>query len=124
MRSQTSLVATQIRLQQWAEDIHSCQNRPADMKIETWCAQNGITKANYYYRLRKVREACLLACDDSHQSFVELPVLKNPASKTASVTTENIAAVLHMTNGISLELYNSASCEFIKNVLEANAYAK
>lgn len=124
MRSQTSLVATQIRLQQWAEDIHACQNRPADMKIETWCSQNGITKANYYYRLKKVREASLLACDDNHPSFVELPVLKSPASKTASVTTENVAAVLHMTNGISLELYNSASCEFIKNILEASAYAQ
>ena len=124
MRSQTSLVATQIRLQQWAEDIHACQNRLADMKIETWCSQNGITKANYYYRLRKVREACLLACDDSHQSFVELSVSENNSSKASSVTTENVAAVLHMTNGISLELYNSASCEFIKNILEANAYAQ
>lgn len=54
MRFQTSLVATQIRLQQWAEEIHACQNRPAGMKIETGCSQNGITKANYYYRLRKV----------------------------------------------------------------------
>ena len=124
MRSQTSLVATQIRLQQWAEDIHACQNRPADMKIETWCSQNGITKANYYYRLRKVREACLLACDDNHQSFVELPILENHTSKTAPVTTENVAAVLHMANGISLELYNSASGEFIKNILEASDYAQ
>lgn len=124
MRSQTSLVATQIRLQQWAEDIHACQNRPTDMKIETWCSQNGITKATYYYRLRKVREACLLACDDNHQSFVELSVPKNNAAITTSVTTENVAAVLHMTNGISLELYNSASSEFIKNILEASAYAQ
>ena len=124
MCSQTSLVATQIRLQQWAEDIHACQNRPADMKIETWCSQNGITKANYYYRLRKVREACLLACDDSHPSFVELSLSENNFSKTSSVTTENVAAVLHMTNGISLELYNSSSCEFIKNILEASVYAQ
>ena len=125
MRSQTSLVATQIRLQQWAEDIHACQNRPADMKIETWCSQNGITKANYYYRLRKVREACLLACDDSNHSFVELSVSENNSpSQTASVTTEKVAAILHMSNGISLELYNSASYEFIKKILEASAYAQ
>ena len=24
-----------------------------------WCAQHGITKANYYYRLKRVRKACL-----------------------------------------------------------------
>ena len=29
------------------------------MDVETWCAQNNIIKANYYYRLRRVRKACL-----------------------------------------------------------------
>ena len=86
MRSQTSLVATQIRLQQWAEDIHACQNRPADMKIETWCSQNGITKANYYYRRRKVREACLLACDDSHQSVIDKIKIKGAYIKSLKDT--------------------------------------
>ena len=55
MNTQTSLVAEQVRLKQWAEQIKECQNRPADMKVDTWCTQNGLTKANYYYRLRRVR---------------------------------------------------------------------
>ncbi len=29
------------------------------MSVVGWCACHGITKANYYYRLRRVREACL-----------------------------------------------------------------
>ena len=58
MKSQTSLVASQVRLQHWAEQIKDCQNRPEDMDVKTWCDQNGLTKANYYYRVRKVREAC------------------------------------------------------------------
>ena len=29
------------------------------MSIVSWCACHGITKANYYYRLRRVRKACL-----------------------------------------------------------------
>ena len=52
MSSQTSLVAEQVRLRQWAAQIQECQSRPADMKVETWCSEHGITKANYYYRLR------------------------------------------------------------------------
>ena len=52
MNTQTSLVAAQIRLQQWANQIKDCQNRPADMKVDAWCQEHGITKANYYYRLR------------------------------------------------------------------------
>lgn len=57
MNSTTSMVATQYRLQEWTEQIKACQNRPDGMKIIDWCTQNDITKANYYYRLRKVREA-------------------------------------------------------------------
>lgn len=54
MSSQTSLVAEQVRLQQWAAQIQDCKNCPADMKVETWCSEHGITKANYYYRLKRV----------------------------------------------------------------------
>ena len=45
------------------------------MKVETWCSQNGITKANYYYRLRRVREAYIETTQSSETIFVELPVM-------------------------------------------------
>ena len=44
MNTQTSLVAEQIRLQQWADQIRDCQNRPSDMKVDAWCQEHGITK--------------------------------------------------------------------------------
>ncbi|WP_155245002.1 hypothetical protein [Enterocloster clostridioformis] len=47
MRTETSLVAEQVRLQQWADLIKECQSRPTDMNVETWCSRHGITKANY-----------------------------------------------------------------------------
>ena len=59
MATQTSLVAQQVRIRQWAEQIRICQNRPKGMDVETWCTQNNLTKANYYYRLRRVRQICL-----------------------------------------------------------------
>ena len=59
MSSQTSLVAKQFRLQTWAAQIQDCQNRPEGMNVDEWCRQNNITKANYYYRLKRVRQACL-----------------------------------------------------------------
>ena len=49
MATQTSLVAQQVRIRQWAEQIRNCQNRPKGMDVETWCTQNNLTKANYYY---------------------------------------------------------------------------
>ena len=59
MSSQTSIMAANFRLQEWAAQIRECQSRPAGMSVASWCAANGITKANYYYRLRRVRKACL-----------------------------------------------------------------
>ena len=59
MSSETTMVATNFRLQDWAAQIRECQGRPAGMSVVGWCASHGITKANYYYRLRRVREACL-----------------------------------------------------------------
>ena len=59
MATQTSLIAQQVRIRQWAEQIRACQNRPAVMDVDTWCVQNNLTKSNYYYRLRRVRKACL-----------------------------------------------------------------
>lgn len=53
MKSQTSLIASQCRLQQWAKQIQDCQNRPVDMQVAEWCEMNGITTSNYYYRLRR-----------------------------------------------------------------------
>lgn len=47
MSTQTSFVAEQFRLQQWANQIKDCQNRPSDMKVDAWCQEHGITKANY-----------------------------------------------------------------------------
>ena len=49
MKSHTSLVAQQTR----PSVIRDCQNRPQGMKIDEWCQLYNITKASYYWRLRK-----------------------------------------------------------------------
>lgn len=59
MSSETAMMADQCRLREWAEQIKECQSRPDGMSIVSWCACHGITKANYYYRLRRVRKAYL-----------------------------------------------------------------
>ena len=71
MSSETT-AATQYRLQEWAMQIKDCRNRPEKMTVQEWCEQNGITKSNYYYRLRQVRKACL---DDLPQEISLHPVI-------------------------------------------------
>ncbi len=121
MNTQTSLVAEQVRLQQWAEQIKECQNRPSDMKVDAWCSAHGITKANYYYRLRRVREACLEVCEPA-PSFVELA--KPTAPVSGEVQSQRTAAVLRCPGGVTVEIYNNASTELIRSIVGAIAYAQ
>lgn len=123
MNIQTSLVAEQIRLQQWADQIRDCQNRPSDMKVDAWCREHGITKANYYYRLRRVREACLNICDPS-PSFVELTAPAESIPAKTSHTHSSVATVLHAESGITIDIYNDASVDFLRNLIGAASHAE
>ena len=121
MKSQTSLVAQQTRLSEWAEQIKECQNRPQGMKIDEWCQMHGITKANYYWRLRKVREAFLEATDIT-PSFVELPA-PTPVEAIES-TTPKVVAILKGTNHLTMEITDQASSAFLNTLLEAMNHAQ
>lgn len=125
MSSQTSLVAKNYRLQQWAAQVQDCQNRPEGMLVDDWCRQNNITKANYYYRLKCVRQACLDTMPDLPTGFVELqaPLDTLPVPENTS-NTPVVSAVIHTRNGLSIELYDSASADFIQKLLGVVACAE
>ena len=123
MKSQTSLVAQQTRLNDWAEQIRECNNRPQGMTIGEWCQSHGITKANYYWRLRKVREALLKAADTA-PSFVEL---KEPVPEATPIIPEHSSELKIMaiikTDQCAIEITGQASCDFLTNLLEVLNHA-
>ena len=114
MKSHTSLVAQQTRLSEWADLIRDCQNRPQGMKINEWCQLHDITKASYYWRLRKVRETYLETAEQT-QTFVEVP---SPAIHPVNMTSEHkIATVIRGRNHLTLEITEQASASFLKTLL-------
>ena len=120
MKSQTSLVAQHTRLNEWAKQIRDCQNRPAGVKIDDWCQQHGMTKATYYWRLRKVREALLEAADIPTE-FVEL---KPPVQISESAApSPKIIAILKGTNQMSLEITDQMPETFLTSLLGAMLHA-
>lgn len=121
MKSQTSLIASQCRLEQWAKQIHDCQNHPADMQVSEWCEMNGTTTANYYYRLRRVREACITEYQNTQPAFVELPAAQEPETVSAGIQP---CVVFKCKNGMTLEILSSATPEFLKTLIGAIAYAE
>ncbi len=129
MKSQTSLVATNVRLQDWAIQIKECQNRPDSMTVDEWCERNHITKANYYYRLRRVREACIDAMpQEMVPTFVELrePMEMNPHPSGYPKIPPNdyVSAVMTLPNGLRLELTEKASEAFLIRLIGAMNHVK
>lgn len=126
MAEETSLVAQQVRLRQWTEQIKDCQNRPEGMDVSTWCALHNITKANYYYRLKRVRKACLEQIPQAtHLALVELPKSKSKAAVPADIFDQDTPAlgvpVIRITSadGLSAEIFASVSPEMHHCLIEA-----
>jgi len=123
-----------FRLNKWAEIIRECKT--SGIKVSEWLAQNNISKDQYYYWQRKVKDACLESMQMKQATFVELPA-DIPASNTqVSIRKAHIkpkakqvditpmpAATLKL-NCVALDIYDNASPEFIKNMLEAIIYVK
>ena len=128
MASKESQIAAQIRLNQWAQEIQDCQNRPQNMTVDEWCEQHNMKKASYYWRLKRVRQALLEQMEIPETGFVELPdpskpLLPSIAAPEILRNSVSTAAVLHVTECISIEIKESATADFIKNLLEAVIHA-
>lgn len=54
----TRLVAREKQMESWSAVIHECRN--SGMKTKDWLAQNNISKDQYYYWLRLLREKAYL----------------------------------------------------------------
>ena len=112
MASQTSIVAKQVRL-------------------AAWCAKHGITKANYYYRLKRVRKACLdLLPNTGAPAFIELPVPRRKCSEAVTLLTNpghNTAApvaCIRNADGLSVEIFSDIAPEMVRCLVEAFGHAE
>lgn len=119
MSSETTMVAEQYRLREWAAQIRDCQNRPAGMSVVSWCACHGITKANYYYRLRRVREACLesIPREMSARQIVPVePILLQQKENTCAGSGHGLDISI---KGCSIHITEETSMQLLSKVLEA-----
>lgn len=89
MATQTSLVAQQVRIRQWAEQIRNCQNRPKGMDVETWCTKiilqkptiitvSGVSGRYVWIRCRTQKPLLLWNCPHLHQIQRKQILQKNP----------------------------------------------
>lgn len=116
----TNAMAKQYQLKQWEQTISEC--RSSGISVKEWCKQNNLTKANYYYRLRRVREAMLMITEQTQ--IVEVP---------QDIYTPKISTTLHApaNQGLSIVIGNATVCvesdtpaELLSTVLGVMNYAK
>ena len=106
---------TQHNLTKWAAIIKEC--RSSGMRILEWLELNNVSKDQYYYWQRKLKETCIDTLEKQQTTFVELPFV-NEQSSTAEITishsacdtknnvtsSDNTVAAIIKVNGITLEL--------------------
>ena len=124
MSSEITMVAEQCCLQEWAAQIRDCQSRPAGMSVSEWCACHGIKKANYYYRLRRVRKACL-------ENFSEeIPLRQIVPVKAGFLQSDEKNGSIMQTGldisikGFSIHVTESTSMILLESVLKAVRHAQ
>ena len=122
MKSQTALVARHCRLNEWARMVHDCKNRPAGMSVDKWCELNSITQANYYYRMKQVRVACLdaLPSEKLENTVVSVPLklMEEPASISTVSCLELYA------HGVTLRVTEATSETLLAKVLGVLAHVE
>ena len=130
MKSQTSLVARNCRLQEWAQMIQNCNNRPIGMSVDEWCQANSITKANYYYRMAQVRKACLDSFPEIavEQKIVPVPLnlvpLEDASSQEQSSQTSGDSFLELTSHGITLRVTEQTSSALLSKVLGVLAHVE
>ena len=111
----------QHQLQKWAGIIK--QQQESTLMVKDWLSENNITRDQFYYWKRKLRNAVL---DCVTTDFVELPVIPVndkvvPVAKVVKplkpATDESVASIRIGSSEISI--YGNASKDFLKNLLEA-----
>lgn len=125
----------QHNLKKWAAIIKGC--RSSEIKILQWLEINNISKDQYYYWQRKLKETCIDTLERQAATFVELPVTKEASASTELTVTHsvcenknddssfknNLIAAVIKTNGVTFEITNTATPDFIKNLIEAFNHA-
>ena len=107
--------------------VHDCKNRPAGMSVDKWCELNSITQANYYYRMKQVRVACLdaLPSEKLENTVVSVPLklMEEPASISTVSLNDNSCLELYA-HGVTLRVTEATSETLLAKVLGVLAHVE
>ena len=107
----TNAIAKQYQLNEWAQAIKA--QKASGLTIENWCHENNVTKAAFYYRLRKVRQTYLENLEEqTPQNLVPISTL------IASNESETINELSIHCNECELRINGNTSMPLLESVLK------
>lgn len=115
-----------VRRASWLKTITECQQRPANVSVKQWLADNGVKEKAYYYWLRKFRREAFeriqlpAAPSPAEVAFAEFPI---PAPTPVRTTAVNNTVAVISANGITIEISNSISEPLLCMLLREVAHA-
>ncbi|MBD5394378.1 MAG: IS66 family insertion sequence element accessory protein TnpB [Lachnospiraceae bacterium] len=115
-----------VRRANWLNIITECQQRPVNVSVKQWLADNGVKEKAYYYWLRKFRrEACgqiqpPAVTTQAEVSFAEFNV---PASVPVKLTAADHAVATIRANGITLEIADDISEALLRMLVQEVIHA-
>lgn len=104
-----------VRRANWLNIVNQCQNRPADMSVKQWLAENDIKEKAYYYWLRKFRKEAYdqmqlpVVTNQAEVAFAEVTMPLPAAESIAGKNSDGTPAAVIKCNGLTIELSNNIS---------------
>lgn len=118
-----------VRRTNWLNIIEECQQRPENMTVKQWLADNGIKEKSYYYWLRKFRKEAYgqiqmpPADSSSTITFAELPVVLSRQEEPVHSFQEQATAAIIKNGTLSIAISNDISEALLDRIFRVIRHA-
>lgn len=120
-----------VRRTNWLNIVNQCQNRPSDMSVKQWLAENDIKEKAYYYWLRKFRKEAydqmqlpaVPAKTEVAFAEVTMPLPAPDSGSTPPKAPDGLPTAVIKYNGLTIELSNNISEVLLSHLLKEVLHA-
>ena len=116
----STVFKNQFLVSKWTAIMSEC--RESGLPVKDWLVQNNISRDQYYYWKRRLKNLCL---ESIPTDFVEIPCPVSAVPVSTKITTKEPNPVASIQFGTAaVNIYESASVDFITKLFEAASHVK
>ena len=118
-----------VRRTNWLNIVNECQQRPTNMTVKQWLANNGIKEKSYYYWLRKFRKEAYekmqmpAVTSPSEVSFAEVSIPLNMQEEPVHSFQEQSPVAIIKKGTLSVAISNDISESLLDRIFKVISHA-